>query len=141
MSLLLVLVGGAIGAPARFLVDRAVMRGRPGAMPWGTFVVNVAGSLALGIIVGSLSGAMSAAPLHSDPWRLLLGTGFSGALTTYSTFSFENVRLLEEGRMRLALANIAGTLITTCAAVAAGLALGAALSPAPGSLLGLAAGG
>ena len=141
MSLLLVLVGGAVGAPARFLIDRAVMRGRGGSMPWGTFVVNVIGSFMLGVVVSATSmsppqAVHTVVGLSPEQWRLLLGTGFCGALSTYSTFSFENVRLLEEGRVGLALANTGGTIITTCAAVAAAQALGAA----PGPLLGLVAG-
>ncbi|MDO5697854.1 MAG: fluoride efflux transporter CrcB [Dermatophilus congolensis] len=119
MSLLLVMLGGAAGAPARFLVDRAVMRGRSGVMPWGTFAVNVIGSFVLGLVVGA------GVP---QTWRLLLGTGFCGALTTYSTFSFENVRLLQEGRSEIALANTAASLAATSAAVGAGLLLGSVVA-------------
>lgn len=132
MSLFLVLLGGAVGAPVRYLVDRAVMRGRSGAMPWGTLAVNVIGSFVLGLVVGVTSVIPAAAQaayagLTADQWRLLLGTGLCGALTTYSTFGFENVRLLQEGRVQLAMVNIGGTLAATCAAVAAGLALASAV--------------
>lgn len=126
MSLLLVMIGGAVGAPARFLVDRAVMRRRSGTMPWGTFAVNVIGSLLLGVLVGFLGSRPESAigGVGSEHWRLLLGTGFCGALTTYSTFGFENARLLQEGRVAVALANIVGTLALTFAALACGFALG-----------------
>lgn len=135
MSLLLVLVGGAVGAPARFLIDRAVMRGRGGSMPWGTFAVNVIGSFVLGVVVGAASVAPPQAVhtvvgLSPEQWRLLLGTGFCGALTTYSTFSFENLRFLQEGRAQAALANTGLTLAATVVAVASGLALGYVLASA-----------
>ncbi|GAB3148746.1 fluoride efflux transporter CrcB [Micromonospora sonneratiae] len=90
MTLLLVMAGGAVGAACRFLVDRAVTARTNGALPWGTLLVNVAGSLLLGL----LAGAGSTLP----GWLgQLVGTGFCGALTTYSTFSHETVRLADSG--------------------------------------------
>lgn len=92
MNWLLVVLGGAVGAPLRYLTDRAVQArhgaGLPYVFPWGTFTVNAAGSLLLGV----LTGATVSAPVHA-----LLGTGLCGALTTYSTFSYETLRLAEEG--------------------------------------------
>lgn len=96
MTLALVLVGGALGAVCRFLVDRAVTARQRGSMPWGTLIVNVAGSLLLGLLAGASAG--SAAGGVVPGWLgALVGTGFCGALTTYSTFSYETVRLAGVG--------------------------------------------
>src|SRR5437016_12527323 len=109
---------GAIGAPLRYLVDGAVQDRSAGVFPWGTFVVNVSGSLILGFVTGL--GLYHAFP---DTPRVLLGTGFCGAYTTFSAFSFETVRLLEQGAIADAFRNALGTLVTCAAAAAAGLAL------------------
>jgi CrcB protein len=111
---------GAVGAPVRYLVDGFVSDRVEGAFPWGTFVINVTGSLLLGLLTGlSLYHAFPRTP------RVVLGTGFCGAYTTFSTFSFETIRLLEEGAVDEALRNAFGTLVTCAAAAAAGLALAA----------------
>ncbi|WP_454199404.1 fluoride efflux transporter CrcB [Nocardia sp. Marseille-Q1738] len=108
MSVLLVLMGGAIGAPLRYLIDRAVQDRRDSLFPWGTFLVNLIGCL----VLGGLSGAGTAL---ATPLFVLLGTGFCGALTTYSTFSYETVRLAERGAYFYAAMNVV-------VGVAAGLA-------------------
>jgi CrcB protein len=108
---------GAGGAVARYLLDRAVADRTAGAFPWGTFVINVTGSLLLGVITGLA--------LHhglSRTSRIVLGTGFCGAYTTFSTFSFETIRLVEEGALPEAFRNAAGTLVAGAAAAALGLA-------------------
>jgi CrcB protein len=116
------LVGGAIGAPARYLVDGAVEDRLRGRFPWGTFVINVTGSLVLGVITGlALYHGLGAVP------RVAAGTGFCGAFTTYSTYSYETVRLLQEGDTRRALGNALGSVVAGLAAAGAGLALTAAL--------------
>ncbi|HET7305469.1 MAG TPA: fluoride efflux transporter CrcB [Segeticoccus sp.] len=118
MSLLLVALGAAVGAPLRYLTDRAV-QARGGLFPWGTLLVNVVGSLVLGVVVGATStGALS------HRWGLLLGTGLCGALTTYSTFSYETLRLAQEGARLYAVANLLGTVVTGVAAAFAGYPLG-----------------
>ncbi|MFI6758174.1 fluoride efflux transporter FluC [Micromonospora sp. NPDC050417] len=119
MTLLLVLAGGAVGAPCRFLVDRFASRLLGGTLPWGTLIVNVVGSLVLGLLAG-LGGSVPG-------WvGTLLGTGFCGALTTYSTFSYETVRLAAGGpggRLR-AVCNVAATLVAGLGAAALGWWLG-----------------
>jgi CrcB protein len=115
-------VAGAVGAPARYLLDGVVQDRTEGAFPWGTFVINVTGSLLLGLITG-------AALYHAFPNtpKVWLGTGFCGAYTTFSTFTFETIRLLEEGDVTEALRNASASLIVATLAAAAGLALAAAL--------------
>ena len=89
---LAVAVGGFIGAPSRYLLDRAISGRVESDLPWGTFVINITGPLLLGVLVG-----LSATGHVPDVVKALLGTGFCGAYTTFSTFSFETVRMLEEG--------------------------------------------
>lgn len=113
MSLLLVMAGAAVGSSVRFLTDRFISSRTPSAFPWGTFAVNVVGSFVLGVVV-ALSGPEG---------RLLLGTGFCGALTTYSTFSYQTWSLIESGSVRLALSNVLGSVGCGVLAAAAGLAL------------------
>jgi CrcB protein len=93
MTVLLVLIGGALGAPVRYVVDLMVQSRHDSVLPWGTFVVNAVGSLVLGATAGAVAAA------GGPHWLLtLVGTGICGALTTFSTFSFETVRLAERGR-------------------------------------------
>ncbi|TYL45598.1 fluoride efflux transporter CrcB [Nocardioides sp. BGMRC 2183] len=115
-----VLLGGALGAPARYAVDVLLTGSRAGAVfPRGTFAVNVVGSLLLGGLIG-------AAP--STTVTALVGTGFCGALTTYSTFGFETVRLVEEGRWRIATWYVVASLATGLAAVSVGWWFGGLLA-------------
>ncbi|PGH47555.1 fluoride efflux transporter CrcB [Streptomyces sp. Ru87] len=118
MNWLLVLIGGAVGAPLRYLADRAVQARHASLFPWGTFTVNAAGSLLLGTLTGA--AASGAAP---PEMRLLLGTGLCGALTTYSTFSYETLRLAERGHPLAAAANALGSPPIGLGAVWAGAAL------------------
>lgn len=109
---------GAIGAPLRYFADGAVQRWTGGGFPWGTLMVNVSGSFAFGVLAGLV--------LHHDlgtGWRVVFGAGLCGAFTTFSTFSYETVRLLQEGAAGRAARNVALTLLTGAAAAALGLAL------------------
>jgi fluoride exporter len=109
-----------LGAPLRYLVDGAIGDRTEGIFPWGTFVINATGSLLFGFLTGL-------ALYHAFPKtaKVILGTGFCGAYTTFSTFSFETVRLIEEGAINEAVRNALGTLITGAAAAGLGLALAA----------------
>jgi CrcB protein len=119
VTVLMVLLGGAVGAPVRYLADLTVQRLHGTVFPWGTWTVNVAGSLVLGVVVGS----------SAPTWLLtLVGTGFCGALTTFSTFGFETVRLLEDGDGAQAWWNVIGSLAAGLAAVAVGWLLGSGLA-------------
>jgi CrcB protein len=114
VTVLLIAIGAAVGAPLRYLTDRFVQARHDSVFPWGTFSVNVAGSFVLGMLVA----------LPADPaLAALAGVGFCGALTTYSTFSFETLRLAQRGARLAALANVAGSLAAGLAAAYAGLAL------------------
>jgi len=119
------LAGGA-GAAARFVVDgafTAFVDHRGGSvLPWATTLINVTGSFALGVVVGlvTVGGAPSAA-------ALIVGTGFLGGYTTFSTASFETVRLARQGRWRAAGVHLAVMVSGTLVAAAAGLSLVAAV--------------
>lgn len=99
MNVLLVVLGAAVGAPLRYLTDRAVQIRHDTAFPWGTFTINMAGSF----VLGGLTGLGSALPGGA---LVLLGTGVCGAYTTFSTFSFETVRLLETRAYFYAVMNV-----------------------------------
>lgn len=119
---LAVVLGGLVGAPARYLVDRTVTRRSHTELPVGTMVVNVTGSFVLGLITGvTLSHGLS---LFG---ATLLGTGFCGSYTTFSTFTFEAVRLVEEGRLLEAALSVGLSVAVGLAAAGAGVALGLAV--------------
>ncbi|GAC1316654.1 MAG: fluoride efflux transporter CrcB [Acidimicrobiales bacterium] len=109
---------GAVGALCRYLVDAAIGERSKGGFPWGTFVVNMTGSFLLGLITG-------AALYHGFPAtpRIILGAGFCGAYTTFSTWTFETVRLLEEHAPAAAFANAVGSLAAGLGAAGVGLAI------------------
>ncbi|MEE1941674.1 fluoride efflux transporter CrcB [Streptomyces sp. TRM 70361] len=113
-----VALGGAAGACLRYLVDRAVRARHESVFPWGTLTVNAAGSALLGTVTGAAwAGAAGPGAVA------LLGTGLCGALTTYSAFSYETLRLAERGRARAALANAVLTPAVALGSLWAGLAL------------------
>jgi CrcB protein len=109
---------GAVGAPARYLVDSVVSDRRRGAFPWGTFVVNATGAFVLGFVTGL-------ALHHGLPpsARTAVGTGLCGAYTTFSTFAYETVRLIEDRAWWEAALNIVASLAVGLLAGAAGLGL------------------
>jgi fluoride exporter len=113
-------VAAAIGAPLRYTVDRFVAVRTRGAFPWGTFLINATGSFVLGFLTGlGLYHAFPKTP------KVILGTGFCGAYTTFSTFTFETVRLAEDGALPEAFRNALGTLVTCASVAALGIALAA----------------
>ena len=112
MTVLLVALGAAVGAPLRYLTDRTVQARLGTDFPWGTLAVNVAGSLLLGLLIG-----LPATPATTA----LLGTGFCGALTTYSTFSWETLTLARGGAGPRALAYVLLSVTAGLGAAAVGL--------------------
>ncbi|MEU1164116.1 fluoride efflux transporter CrcB [Streptomyces sp. NPDC005921] len=122
MNWLLVVAGAVVGAPLRYLTDRAVQARHDSVFPWGTFVVNVTGCLILGLLTGAASAGAAGPHL-----QLLLGTGLCGALTTYSTFSYETLRLTETGAGLYAAANVVASLVAGLGAAFAGVAIARAV--------------
>ncbi|MEU8696547.1 fluoride efflux transporter CrcB [Streptomyces sp. NPDC048680] len=122
MNWLLVIVGAAVGAPLRYLTDRAVQSRHDTVFPWGTFTVNVTGCLVLGLLTGAVTAGAA-----SSHVQLLLGTGLCGALTTYSTFSYETLRLAEDGARFYAAANVVASVVAGLGAVFVGVTLAEAL--------------
>ncbi|MBC9727791.1 fluoride efflux transporter CrcB [Streptomyces sp. TRM68367] len=118
MNWLLVVGGAMVGAPLRYLTDRAVQSRHDSVFPWGTFTVNVTGCLILGLLAGA-----AAAGAASSHLQLLLGTGLCGALTTYSTFSYETLRLTETGARCYAALNVLASVAAGLAAAFAGVGL------------------
>lgn len=100
-----VALGAAIGAPLRYLIDRAVQGWHRTRFPWGTFSVNMIGSF----VLGALTGAATVLP---PAVSAVVGVGLCGALTTYSTFGYETFTLLETGSVRSAVANLVGSVVT-----------------------------
>ncbi|MBC9715051.1 CrcB family protein [Streptomyces sp. TRM66268-LWL] len=118
MNWLLVLAGGMLGAPLRYLTDRAVQSRHTTGFPWGTFTANMTGSLLLGFLTGA---ALSS---HA---MLFLATGLCGALTTYSTFSYETLTLSRTGAGVHTIANALGSVLAGLGAAYVGLALAQSL--------------
>lgn len=116
-----VCLGAALGAPSRYLVDRYIQGRHDSVFPWGTLTVNVVGSFVLGVLVG----------LGADvPETVLLaaGTGWCGALTTYSTFSYETLRLVEDGAWLFGVGNVLASVGAGVGAALAGFGAAGVLS-------------
>lgn len=123
MIVLAMMLAGAVGALARFLIDSAVKHRRQLFFPWATLVINVTGSLLLGFLAGLV--IFDGAP---GSLQQIVGTGFCGGYTTFSTASFETVRLAEKGDTAKAFGNAFGSLIASVGACVGGLALAWALA-------------
>ena len=115
-------VAGAVGAPLRYIVDGLVLDRSGGTFPLGTAVINITGSLLLGLLTGM-------ALYHGFPTtsKIVLGTGFCGSFTTFSTFAFETIRLAEDGGRRDAVKNTLLNLGAGTIAAAIGLVVASAL--------------
>jgi CrcB protein len=116
-----VAVAGAGGAVARFTVDGSLTARRSGVFPWATLLINVVGSVLLGVLTGLVIFQHVA-----DGWRVVLGTGFCGGFTTFSTASFASVRLAQDNRPALAAFNVLGTLVLCTGAAGLGLLVASA---------------
>ena len=116
-NLLLVAVGGAIGASARHLVGVASLRMFGSGFPYGTLIVNIVGCFAMGIFIELLALRLQG----SESLRLFVATGFLGGFTTFSAFSLDFTLLWERGETALALGYVAVSVLVSLGALAAGL--------------------
>jgi CrcB protein len=121
MIVLLIGAAGGLGATARFLIDSLIRSRLAPTFPLGTLIINLTGSFLLGLLLGLGTSMITA------QWQLVLGTGFLGGYTTFSTASVETVRLIQERRHLAAAINGVGKLVACVGAAALGLALGSGL--------------
>jgi len=119
MNYVLVFIGGGLGSSLRHLINVASTRWLGTAFPYHTLIINITGSLVMGLIAGYLAFRGEASP-H---WRLFLMTGILGGYTTFSAFSLDAALLYERGEMALALLYVAGSVMLSIAGLFAGLAL------------------
>lgn len=117
-----VVLGSALGAPARYLLDTLIQSRHERVLPWGTWVINVSGCFALGLLTGIAQDHVTDARVMAT-----VATGFLGSYTTFSTFTWETMRMVEDGVFVAALANIALSVAVGMAAAAAGLLLAAVI--------------
>jgi fluoride exporter len=111
-------LAAALGAACRYLLDQVVQHQHDQTFPWGTFVINISGSLLLGVITGlSIHHGLPKVP------TTVIGVGFAGGYTTWSTYIWESIALAETGALLAASANLIGSLVVGFAAAAAGLGL------------------
>lgn len=103
----LIAVGGALGAVARYQVAASLQSRIPSAFPWGTFVVNISGCFAMGIAAAVLAARIGV----GDSWRFLIPIGFIGAYTTFSTFELETYGALSQGTALVAGANVLASVV------------------------------
>ena len=120
LQVLFVALGGAIGSAARYLVGGWFAVRFGAAFPYGTFVINVTGSFIIGFFLAFAQDRVSISPY----WRLFFAVGFVGGYTTFSTFEYEAIRLLQDGEMLLAAVYLMGSVVTGGVAAIAGIALG-----------------
>ena len=130
ITYLWIALGGALGSVARAWLGLAVARLAGGAFPWGTILINVLGSFAIGAFAaltattGTVTGGRFAAPFDT---RAFVMVGLCGGFTTFSSFSLQTLELAREGRPGWALANVGLSVALCLLAVAAGYAMGAAV--------------
>ncbi|UKA48646.1 fluoride efflux transporter CrcB [Arthrobacter sp. FW305-123] len=119
MTVILLALAGGIGAAARFVVDGAIRQRFKTALPWGTILINITGSFALGVLAGAVMRGHA-----SESVFLILGTGFLGGYTTFSTASLETIRLIQSGRTGVALINGLGSMAASVLSATAGVGVG-----------------
>ncbi len=115
IELLLIGIGGAIGAISRFGIAEMAKRFSAGPFPIGTLIANLAGCFLIGMLLGGGSSE------ENEPLRLGVGVGFLGALTTFSTFGAETIKNVQEGNWGIAIGNVSANLILGLACVVLGI--------------------
>lgn len=121
-TFLVTILAGGLGAVVRFVVDGLIMRRITPGFPWGTFAINATGSLLLGFLTGLADSSLLDASL-----LFILGGGFCGGYTTFSTAMVDTMNLIQKGQYRGALLNGGGLLLLCVSVAAIGLALGRSL--------------
>lgn len=119
----MIAIGGAAGAIARYQIAALIQARVPLGFPWGTFVVNVTGCFVMGLTMVLLTDRLVSNP----SWRFLIPIGFIGAYTTFSTFEFETFQAVTEGGWLIGAANVVGSVVAGYAALWTGVLLGRAL--------------
>lgn len=122
--ILWVAIGGSLGAVARFVLSSWFNQATTSNFPWGTYAVNIIGSCVFGLLFVMVFANQP----HREELRLLILVGFLGAFTTFSTFSFETVRLMESGLWLLATSNILLSVITCVVGAWIGMGIARLLS-------------
>ncbi len=117
---LIVAAGGALGSVGRYLIGALAIRLWGPNFPWGTFIVNIAGSLMIGLLVEAVARALN----QSADMRLFIVTGFLGGFTTFSSFSLDAMTMIERGDVLPAVAYVTASVVLALIAVFAGLAIG-----------------
>ncbi len=117
MQFVLVMIGGALGAGARFMTGRATLALFGPHFPYGTLAVNLLG----GLLMGVLTGALARSDVAGEAWRLFLGVGVLGGFTTFSSFSLDVVGMIERGALGTAMAYVLVSVIGSVLALFAGL--------------------
>ncbi len=120
LGVLLVALGGAIGSATRYLLGGWFAARFGAAFPYGTFAINVTGSFIIGLFLAYAQERVSLSPY----WRLFFAVGVVGGYTTFSTFEYESVRLVQDGEMLLGAVYLIGSVVTGGVAAIAGIALG-----------------
>jgi fluoride exporter len=123
LEIVLVALGGGIGSAARYLVGGWLGNRLGPAFPFGTFVINVTGSFIIGFFLSFAQERLWLSP----SLRLFFAVGFVGGYTTFSTFEYESIRLLQDGEMLLGMVYFFGSVITGAVAVIGGVALGSSI--------------
>jgi fluoride exporter len=123
MPLLFIGAGGFFGAIARYLIDGRLTAYTGGALPWGTFAINISGSLAIGLLFVLLTERAALSPDLRGPLMI----GFLGSYTTFSPLALESWRMLQDGAWLTASINLGGSVLLGLLAVIAGVALGRAV--------------
>ncbi|MBN8829579.1 MAG: fluoride efflux transporter CrcB [Sphingomonadales bacterium] len=118
-NILLVMIGGAIGSAARYLLGQAAFRALGPGWPWGTFAANILGGLFMGLLVGWLAQRAAG----GEPIRLFVAVGMLGGFTTFSSFSLETMLMIERGQWAPALLYIVMSVLFAVGALALGLSI------------------